>query len=228
MTYTEYISQFQVYDSPIEKREGFQKHHVVPEVEQQRLYGKIIDQRQVYLTYAQHMWAHILYDREFCTFTSSWFLITCRKPSEYFDCFEKCLAYSYTLRKKDKERLRKSAETQRTPEYRKKVSERMKGNKNGMHASRGKEPWNKGKKGCYSEEAIERMSKFRKTRTGEKAPNYGRYWYNNGIIEVCSNECPEGFVSGRLTSWWNDGNTSKLSKTCPGEGWTKGKLSYKK
>ena len=213
MTYTEYISQFPVFDNP-PKKKGYCYHHIVPECEQKRLYGSIIDKRGVLLSIAQHMWAHLLYDREFCTFTSSWFLVACRKPSEYFDCFEKCLAYSYTLRKKEEARLEKSAKMQRTPEYRKKLSERqLEYYRNNPVSEEIRQKISSSLRGKFldrhaSAEARKKMSEKRKLRTGEKAPMYGRsgdkspiygrHWYNDGTNNVFTYECPQGFVKGRL------------------------------
>lgn len=99
MTYTELISQFEVFDNP-PKKDGYHRHHIVPECEQKKMYGSVTDNRQIYCSLPMHMWLHILYDREHDTNTAYWFLKLCGKPAEYFDCWEKCLAYSYTLRKK--------------------------------------------------------------------------------------------------------------------------------
>ena len=37
-------------------------------------------------------------------------------------------------------------------------------------------------------------------RRGNKSPGFGTHWYNNGIITIkCKEEdCPEGFIRGRL------------------------------
>lgn len=35
-------------------------------------------------------------------------------------------------------------------------------------------------------------------KRGELSPMYGRKWYNNGIVQVMSLECPIGFIKGRL------------------------------
>ena len=55
--YVMYISQFEVLDNPPLK-EGYHRHHIVPKSQQTEK-----DERCVYLTPAQHLWAHILYDR---------------------------------------------------------------------------------------------------------------------------------------------------------------------
>ena len=49
----------------------------------------------------------------------------------------------------------------------------------------------------------ETKKKISNTLTGRKNPEHskrmkGRHWYNNGIISVNRNECPPGFVPGRL------------------------------
>lgn len=55
-------------------------------------------------------------------------------------------------------------------------------------AMKGRPAWNKGKTGIYSEEVMRKRSEKRK----------GRKWYNNGIINIISFECPAGFTQGRL------------------------------
>ena len=94
MTYTEFISQFEVFENP-PKKKGLHRHHIVPVSEQTES-----DNRQIYLSPAQHLWAHILYDREHNTKTADFLLKLCGKSEDYFDCWEKCLAYSYSLSKK--------------------------------------------------------------------------------------------------------------------------------
>ena len=71
-------------------------------------------------------------------------------------------------------------------ETRRKISEAHKGKKlseetkkNIAESLKGNTPWNKGKK---------------------LGPN-GTHWYNNGKVNVIANECPEGFVKGRLRLW---------------------------
>lgn len=36
---------------------------------------------------------------------------------------------------------------------------------------------------------------------GKKLGSNGTHWYNNGEVNVKANECPEGFVKGRLYIW---------------------------
>ena len=53
-----------------------------------------------------------------------------------------------------------------------------------------------GKKlGPFSEEHKQKLSE---TKKAEKNPNYGKHWYNNGEVNIMTNECPEGYVPGRL------------------------------
>ena len=67
-------------------------------------------------------------------------------------------------------------------ETRKKMSEANKGENNYWF---GKPTWNKGKH--LSEETRKMMSEAKK----------GKHWYNNGMQNVFTYECPEGFVQGR-------------------------------
>lgn len=84
--------------------------------------------------------------------------------------------------------------------------------------------WNKGKRNCYSEETIEKMSNSKKgtipwnkgKKTGQETwmkgkhhseeskqknrmAHLGRRWYNNGKKEVLAKECPKDYKLGRLT-----------------------------
>ena len=206
MTYSEFVSQFQIYDNP-PKKDGYDRHHIVPESEQVKMYGSVTDERQIYVSLSQHMYAHILYDREHDTNTAKMFLKLCGKSAEYFDCWEKCLAYSYTISKKREEGYKKSAEVLKTPEVRKKMSDSHKGEKNHNYGQHLPEETRqkmsdslKGEKNPmhgqhHSEEAKRKMADAKK---GKPNCNRGRKYFNNGIKNVMSFECPEGFVPGRL------------------------------
>ena len=104
MTYNEYISQFPVYNSP-KNRKGLHRHHIVPQSQQMEL-----DERCVYLTPAQHFWAHILYDRENGTQTSNRFL-SCSNIQP--QCYEDCLPYNQI----DKKIREKHSEFQKGNQY---------------------------------------------------------------------------------------------------------------
>ena len=115
------------------------------------------------------------------------------------------------------------------------LSKRMKGNTYGF--KKGNIPWNKGKK--HSPESILKMKKPHHVVTkGSK----GLRWFNNGIINSYSEECPEGFVAGRLklnipkdfvhhskgTKWYNNGLIEQQYK--PGQepdGFIPGRLKRK-
>lgn len=88
----------------------------------------------------------------------------------------------------------------------------------------GLEPWNKGKRNCFSKETLEKLSevkngkphphkghkiseetkrKMSETKKGKKHNYYsignkGMHWYNNGEKEVLTKECPEGYKLGRI------------------------------
>jgi hypothetical protein len=59
----------------------------------------------------------------------------------------------------------------------------------------------------------------------------GMVWWNNGVEEVRSKICPDGFIRGKLPSeiklhWYNNGEKNTLAETCP-EGFRLGKLTLK-
>lgn len=201
MTYNELISRFTIYDNP-PKKDGYERHHIVPESEQVKMYGSVIDNRQIYICFSMHMWLHILYDRENGTNTAKWFLKLCGKPIEYFDCWEKCLACFYTLRKKKEERDKRLAEVCRTPEFRQKRSDVMKGDNNPMKRPEVRQKVTDSMKGennpfygqHHSDETRKKIADSEKGNTYNK----GRKWFNNGTKNVMAYECPEGFVPGRL------------------------------
>ena len=89
MTYDNFISQFEILDNP-SKKKGFHRHHIVPQSEQ-----TIKDDRCVYLLPSQHLWAHILYDREHGTRTA-----TRLKNSSHINnpaCYEDCIPFDETI-----------------------------------------------------------------------------------------------------------------------------------
>lgn len=88
-----------------------------------------------------------------------------------------------------------------------------------------------------------RMSESAKLRPSNVK---GKKWYNNGEINIAANECPEGFVLGRLTTYkhseesrnkmkqaakgrrhYNNGIIEVYSTTCP-EGFVPGRLTKNK
>ena len=190
-TYNNYISQFEILDNP-SKKKGFERHHIVPEAEQIKMFGSVTDNRQIYVTTAQHLWCHILYDREHGTKTADWFLKLCGKPAEYFDCWEKCLAYSYTLSKKMFK----------------------------CHSIQQREKWSIERRGVKLKE--ETRKKMSISRRGEKNPMYGR----TGELAPCYGRTGEKHPNHDM-HWWNDGHQEILCRDCPGEEWSRGRLTKK-
>ena len=87
---------------------------------------------------------------------------------------------------------------------RRKISEALKGKKKSeehckkmSESLKGRTVWNKGKHNIYSDETIKKMSEAKKGHPPTKG-NKGMHWYNNGTINVCTYECPEGYIKGRL------------------------------
>ena len=69
----------------------------------------------------------------------------------------------------------------------------------------GRIPWNKGLKGCYSEDYLKKLSDShkgktsgKKGKTGFTAWNKGKCWFNNGVAQGQYFECPEVYIKGML------------------------------
>lgn len=83
-------------------------------------------------------------------------------------------------------------------------------------------------------------------RLKEKFQTHKMFWWNNGIQQMRSPECPgEGWIRGRIDTgnmasalkerytgnpnlWWNNGIKNTRSPECPGPEWHRGKLTARK
>ena len=78
-------------------------------------------------------------------------------------------------------------------EYRKKMSESNKGEKNPFfgknHSAEARKKMSEAKKGKH-------LSEEHKRKLGDVKK--GTHWFNNSVISVLARECPEGFVKGRI------------------------------
>lgn len=152
-TYNNFISQFEIFDNP-QCKVGFHRHHIVPISQQTKP-----DNRQVYLTKAQHLWAHILYDKENGTKTANKLITDSHIKKDNIHCYEDCLPYNDI-----------------------------------KEANTGKKHPGLNKGHIVSEETKQKISIGVKGNTNTK----GLFWFNNGIKNIMSHSCPEGFVPGRL------------------------------
>ena len=94
-------------------------------------------------------------------------------------------------------------------ETRHKISESNSGEKNPLfgkhHSTEARKKMSEAKKGKHrSEETRKKISEAKKgkhrsaeTRKKMSEARKGKYWYNNGMQNVFTYECPEGFVQGR-------------------------------
>ena len=93
INYYSYISQFELLNGP-QAKTGYSRHHIVPVSEQKRLYGDVVDNRQIYVTKAQHLWCHILYDQENNTNTAQYLLTQSHLNRDNIKCYEDCLPFN--------------------------------------------------------------------------------------------------------------------------------------
>lgn len=234
-TYSNYISQFEIFDNPPCK-EGFERHHIVPVSEQKKLYGDVVDNRQVYLTLPQHLWAHILYDREHGTITAQRLLNSCSIIKDNLDTLEDCVSYASTLKeKKDQCLIAQRTEESRqkmsnakkgkplSEEHRKNLSDSLIGRKrppfteewkqNISKSNKGRKVWNKGKTNCFSEETLSKMSESHK---GKTSPRKGTQVSDEVKAKLSSSK------KGR--KWFNNGSSLIMAFECP-EGYVEGYLT---
>ena len=80
----------------------------------------------------------------------------------------------------------------RSEETKLKIGEAQKGKHNSIESRRKMSEAHKGKH--HSEESKNKIGEAMKGNTSVR----GRHWYNNGIKNIMSKECPDGFVPGRL------------------------------
>ena len=93
----------------------------------------------------------------------------------------------------------------RTTEARKKMSEAHKGKtfseehrRKLSEAHKGKSTWNKGKKNIFSEDTLKKLSEVHKGRRTKGSS--GMHWYNNGVENILTYTCPDGYIKGRLNN----------------------------
>lgn len=225
MTYNELINRFTIYDNP-PSRKGFDRHHIVPVSEQTEP-----DNRQIYCSLPMHMWLHILYDKENGTNTAKRFLTICGKPIDYFDCWEKCLAYSYTLRKKREEQLKKSAEACRTPEFRQKIAKAnrertpeviakiIESQKGRIFTEEHKHKLAEAAKELWSQ--TEHRQKMSELKKGRNNPIYGTHRSEETKRKIANAKKGKPGIKGK--KWWNNGVISVMAFECP-EGFVPGRL----
>lgn len=197
MTYLEYVSQFEILEKQV-GREGYHYHHIVPKAIQTEF-----DDRGILITPAQHLWCHILYDKENGTNTALWFLNRFHKKLNDIHCYEDCLSFndisepfkecSHTeeTRKKQSENVRAFW----TDDKRKEWSERFSGENNPNYGNHALAGYNNPFYGQHhSEEFRSNLSELFK---GEGNPWYGFHWYTDGLNNIRAKECPEGYRPGR-------------------------------
>lgn len=90
------------------------------------------------------------------------------------------------------------------------------------HKSKNYIPWNKGKTGVYSEETRKKMGEAKK---GKSLSNETKA--KIGLKSTIANLKNSDKISKRFKGllYWNNGIINKRSRECPGEGWIKGRLS---
>lgn len=85
--YNEFVSRFPLQEKSVEK-EGYEFHHIIPKSEQTEP-----DDRGVLLLPSEHLWAHVLYDRENGKETSRFMRTKCNLKLDDIHSYEDCLVY---------------------------------------------------------------------------------------------------------------------------------------
>ena len=264
-SYSNFISQFEIFNNPRPKR-GFHRHHIVPKSKQTEK-----DERCVYLLPSQHLWAHILYDREHGTKTAT----RLKNFSQVNPtCYEDCIVLDEKdrkLREEISERVsgegnpmygvrlcgtdnpnygkptsdetkEKISETQKQ-RYRNGVQNPMKGKHHTETTKRklseqrkGKHPTEEARKHMgdshrgfkHSEESIKKMKENSYWKGRHHSEEQKKKWSEERKgIPVPEERKAQMSESHKGLLWWNNGEITKQSRECPGEGWVRGRLKTK-
>lgn len=186
-------------NNPIKKTDCYcETHHIIPRSE-----GGIDEKENlVNLTAREHYIAHLLL-------------------AKIYNDLKMHSAVVY-MRCGSVERLRLKTSSRLYEKMRQRYSNQLKG----IGFNKGRPPWNKGKIGCYTKEQLERFSDshkgqvpWNKGKHGVQSPPPNKgcpmsndvkskisktkrmnklHWYTNGITNVLSNKCPDGFKQGRV------------------------------
>lgn len=155
----------------------------------------ITDDRVVLLTPAQHFWAHILYDREHNTKTCAMFLTLASKSINDIQTFDDCLCFNDIY--VEQQAKAKGISWSEDTQFKK-----------------GHTPWNKGQE--LPDITKQRMKANHKGTTGCHWPDETRQKIAEG------NKGKHDYIKG--SHWWNNGQQNRLSKECPGPGFSLGRL----
>jgi hypothetical protein len=86
-----------------------------------------------------------------------------------------------------------------------------------------------GRRNCLQHRIIS-SGQYAKIKKSYSLAKKHTYWFNNGVIECMSSECPSGWTAGRLprakglNKWYNNGDDQIMSKICP-TNWQSGMLT---
>lgn len=238
-TYSNYISQFEIVDNP-PKKKGFHRHHIIPVSEQKRLYGDVIDNRQIYVTKAQHLWCHILYDREHDVETSRFLRREIGVNVEDIKSYDDCLSFNdifteqyekkCSFRHSDEAKERISRNNSRywkdkslSEETKAKISKSLSGENHPMFGKHLSEETKKkvadGNRGKVVSEESKR--KNREAHLGKKMPESMK---KAQADRMKGNQYTLGVEPGNKgMHWYNNGISNKMAYKCP-EGYVEGYL----
>lgn len=227
LTYNQFISNFPVYQTIKLAEKARPKdtyteiHHIIPLIVQKQENYQVIDESCVILTAYEHLIAHYLFSKENSKYAFIFYKMMRLQAVKLSDLEQVSLnslqdlarlkeaghqylkekmtgsnnpMYNHQYSEETREKMRRNHANfsgEKNPNYGRKVSEETR--EKMRQAKLGKPTWNKGNHNYRLGTTLPSQVKEKISKSHQ-----GRKWYNNGIINICQFQCPEGFTPGRI------------------------------